>query len=545
MTHRGTRSDLESARVALDSGDWALARDRFEELVAETPTPDALEGLGSAYFWLDDPRTIEIRERAYHAYRAAGDRRGSARAAIAVAFDHVTMRGELAVGQGWLELAGRQLADEPLAPEHGLLAAWLADFAITAGDTDAAAGHADRAVEIARDIGDADIELVGRAQQGIVLVTRGRVVDGMRLLDTSAAAAVAGEISDRALAGYACCYVINACGLVHDLDRASQWCRQLDALCQRVGYHALQHLCRVEYAAVLVEQGEWTRAEEEMLRASEFLGSRRPALAVEAVARLGELRRRQGRYDEAMALFSKAEGHYLSVLGIASMALDRGDSIGAEQGADRYLRALPDADNLWRAAALDLKVRALVASGDLARAAVTLAELERAATLVGRGPMLANACLARSELHLAEGDVGSARQSAEDAIDLFGRAGAPFGAARAHAVLARAHRAAGDETAASREAAAAENAFKHLGARPLADDVRRWAEKREDGRRVLTAREIDVIRLVANGLTNAEIATHLVLSEHTVHRHVANAMAKLEVGSRAAAVGRASALGLL
>jgi ATP/maltotriose-dependent transcriptional regulator MalT len=462
-----------------------------------------------------------------------------------VAFDHLTMRGELAVGQGWLELAGRQLADEPLAPEHGLLASWLADFAITAGDTDAAAGHADRAVEIAREVGDVDIELIGRSQQGIVLVTRGRVVDGMRLLDASAAAAVAGEINDRALAGYACCYIINACELVHDLDRASQWCRQLDALCERVGYHALQHLCRAEYAAVLVEQGEWTRAEEEMLQASEFLGSRRPALAVEAVARLGELRRRQGRYDEASALFSESEGHYLSVLGMAAMALDLGDPSTAAQGADRYLRTLPVGDNLWKAAALDLRVRALVELGELTTASVALTELEHAATLVGPGPMLASARLARSELHLAEGDVGSARRAAEDAIDLFGRAGSPFGAARAHAVLARIHREAGDETAASREAAAAANAFKHLGAQPLAEDVRRWAANRDDGRRVLTAREVDVIRLVARGLTNAEIATHLMLSEHTIHRHVANAMSKLEVSSRAAAVGRASALGLL
>ena len=413
------------------------------------------------------------------------------------------------------------------------------------GDTDAAAEHADRAVEIARELGDVDIELVGRSQQGIVLVTRGRVVDGMRLLDTSAAAAVAGEINDRALAGYACCYIINACELVHDLDRASQWCRQLDALCERVGYHALQHLCRAEYAAVLVEQGDWTRAEEEMVRASKFLGSRRPALAVEAVARLGELRRRQGRYEEATALFSEAEGHYLSVLGMASMALDRGDPTTAQQGADRYLRTLRDGDNLWRAAALDLKTRALVELGDLTTASMTLTELESVATLVGPGPMLAGARLARAEMHVAEDDVPSARQAAEDAIDLFGRAGAPFGAARAHAVLARIHRAAGDETGASREAAAAVNAFQHLGAKSLAEDVRRWAASREDERCVLTGREIDVIRLVASGLTNAEIATHLVLSEHTVHRHVANAMSKLEVTSRAAAVGRASALGLL
>lgn len=530
--------DLGPARAALAASDWDAARDAFERAVAESPTTEALEGLGEAYFWLDDERTVEVRERLYHHCRGAGDRRGAARAAIALAFDHLSFRGEEAVAQGWLELAGRQLADEPLCPEHGLLAAWQADFAITAGDAATGLSHAERAVAVAREVGDTDVELLARAQLGLVRVTRGEIAEGMRLLDASAAAAVSGEITDRALAGFACCYVINACSLVRDLPRAAQWCRQLDALCTRIGFHCLQHLCRAEYAEVMVEQGDWSRAESEMLTAAEALARRRPAMAGEAVVRLGELRRRQGRYAEAAALFADTEGHPRAILGLAWLAADAGDWAEAEAGADRYLRSMPEA-GLWLADGHVLLVRARTARGDLDGARAALVELEDLVVPVAqRGPLLADTRLARAHVHLAAGDAPGARRAAEDATDLYERAGAPLGAARAREALARALALAGDEEAAGREAAAAARALAHLG-------VQQSPPAGASAPAPLTRREVDVVRLVAEGLTNAEIASRLVLSEHTVHRHVANAMTKLGVGTRAAAVARAGALGLV
>ena len=61
----------------------------------------------------------------------------------------------------------------------------------------------------------------------------------------------------------------------------------------------------------------------------------------------------------------------------------------------------------------------------------------------------------------------------------------------------------------------------------------------------LSARELEVLRLVAEGLSDAEIAERLVLSRHTVHRHVANIRTKLRLPSRAAAVAHAARIGLL
>ena len=502
---------LGAGQAALESGDWEAARTHYEAAVAEDPSAEALEGLGSTYFWLDHPDTIEVRERAFRAYRARGDARGAARQAIALAFDLLTFRGEDAVAQGWLELAERLLDGEPTSTEHGLLAAWQADFQITVtGETEAGVAHAQRAIDIGRQLGDAGIELIGCSQLGLGLVARGDVAEGMRLLQASAAAAVAGEFGDRALAGFACCYLITACGRVHDFDRAAQWCRQLDALCARVGFNALQHFCQAEYAGVLIEQGDWGRAEEEVLQAAEYLGAKRPPLALEAVVRLAELRRRQGRHDEAEQLFTQAEGHPRATLGMGALALDRGAPADAAAAAERFLRGYDARDVVFRAAGVELLVRARLSLGDLPGAETAQAELAAVAARVGRGPLLAASLQVGAEVHLAKREFQVARQTAEDALDLYRRAGSEAGAQRAKDLLDR------------------------IGAAARGPD-----------RSLLTAREVDVLRLVADGLTNASVAARLVLSEHTVHRHVANAMTKLGVGTRAAAVARAAELGLL
>ncbi|MDQ7992200.1 MAG: helix-turn-helix transcriptional regulator, partial [Propionicimonas sp.] len=148
--------------------------------------------------------------------------------------------------------------------------------------------------------------------------------------------------------------------------------------------------------------------------------------------------------------------------------------------------------------------------------------------------------LAEATYLLAAGSHEAARRIAEDAVDGYRRAGAPFGAAQARTLLSRILIGLGDWSAARAEAEAAARAFEALGAPADADRARPGS-----GVRAITPRETDVLRLVADGLTNGEVAVRLVLSEHTVHRHMANAMAKLDVSTRAAAVARATSLGLL
>lgn len=505
-------------RTAYDAGVAALSARRWEDAVvhleratAEEPTAAVLEALGTAYFWSDRPETIDARERAYREHRAARDPYGAARVATALAWDYLTFRGEESAAQGWLQLAGRALEGHPVAAEHGHLALWEADFALSDSDLDTAELRSVEALEIGRRLEDADIELLARSQQGLVQLMRGEVQAGMRLLEATAVAATAGEISDPAYAGYACCYLITACHEVRDIARASEWCTRLDEHCRTVGLHALQQVCRTEYAGVLVEQGEWERAEVEMLAAADILAARRPPLVAGPLVRLGELRRRQGRVAEAVELFGKGEGHALAILGLGAIALDAGDAETARRAAERYLRHHLPGDRIGRFRGLELLVHALAGAGEPGKAEEPLRELRETVAGLRGGTLVGAVHHAEAAVLLAAGDDQGARQAAEDAVAHYERAGSTFGAAQARELLSQA-----------------------LGTPEVAPQGR-----------AITAREADVLRLVASGLSNVQVAERLHLSEHTVHRHVANILTKLEVSTRAAAVAKAAELALL
>lgn len=509
----GDRTAFNAGRAALAARQWHDAAEFLEQAASEEPTAAVLEALGTAYFWTDRPETIDVRERAYRAHREARDPYGAARLATALAWDHLTFRGEESAAQGWLQLAGRALEGQPVAAEHGHLALWEGDFALSASDLAAAETKADEALEIGRQLEDADIELLARAQQGLVQLMRGDVQAGMRLLEATAVAATTGEISDPAYAGYACCYLITACHEVRDIGRASEWCTKLDDHCSSIGYYALQQVCRTEYAGVLVEQGDWERADRELLAAADILAVRRPPLVAGPLVRLGELRRRQGRIAEAIELFGRGEGHALSVLGLGWIALDAGDVEEARHAAERYLRQHAPGDRIGRFRGLELLVHSLARAGRPADTEESLRELRETVSDLRDGTLVAATHHAEAAVLLASGDAPAARRAAEDAIGKYERAGASFGAAQARALLSLV-----------------------LGTDGHVEPPRAH---------IITARESVVLRLVADGLSNTQVAVRLQLSEHTVHRHVANILSKLGVSTRAAAVAKAAELGLL
>jgi LuxR family transcriptional regulator, maltose regulon positive regulatory protein len=553
---------LKAGRAALDRGDWPAARVAFEAALQAREDPEALEGLGLSAWWLDLADVVfDTRERAYRAYLSSGDNVSAARIAVWIGWDCWSFRGEDVVGRGWLGRARRLLEDAPQCAEH----AWLelreaAFFLFEDGDPRRAQAHADEGVKIARAAGDTDREMMGRALQGLALVTLGDVAEGMRRLDEVNAAIVAGELHDLVAIGLASCHMIAACDRVRDYDRAIQWCNRLKDFSARAGYRPLFAVCRTQYASICMWRGMWKEAEEELSAADRELAETRPGLIAEAVVRLADLRRKQGRLPEAERLFDRVAKSGLASVGLAEMAFDRGDHRGAAEQATRYLRRIP-ADNCSdRAEALYLLVRARTALRELPAAEDCAAELAQMAARADTTPLRALASLAAGHVAVGHGHADQARQHFEDAVDGFLRSGAPFEVARARLELAHALAGLGRTEAAADEARCALELLSELKAErelarargvlesvlgsvpaPLAADA--------DGPGSLTSplsrREVEVLRLVADGLTNQEIAERLFLSDHTVHRHLANILNKLSVGSRAAAVARAAREGLL
>jgi LuxR family maltose regulon positive regulatory protein len=554
-----TLADCRRGDAALRRGAWAEARDAFAAALSSAETPEALEGLGLASWWLDLADDVfDSRERAYRLFLDRDDRPSAARVAVWLAWDSWAFRGETAVANGWLQRARRLLDGLPDCSELAWLELREGAFALSEdGDPDRANDHAARGIRVAQGIGNKDLELLGRAVQGLALVASGVVAEGMRGLDEVNAAVVAGEMTDRVLIGLACCHLIAACDRVRDYDRALQWCARFKAFGARWGLTPLFAVCRTQYASLCLWRGMWNEAEEELTAATEELAAGRPAMAADSMVRLAELRRRQGRLAEAEELFARAEPHGLAQLGQAELAFDRGDVEAAAEQAARYLRRVVPRNCTDRVAGLELLVRTAARSGDLDGARRGLAELDAIATATRTPSLRAVAMLAAGHVALAGGDAGAAQRSFEDAIDLFLECGAPYEVARVRIELARALGARGRTGAAVREARRAIELLRELRAEleisraeALIESLTQAPQARSPARQNiarpgLTKREIEVLRLVAADLNSQAIARRLSLSEHTVHRHIANVFQKLSVSSRAAAVAQAARRDLL
>jgi LuxR family transcriptional regulator, maltose regulon positive regulatory protein len=363
-------------------------------------------------------------------------------------------------------------------------------------------------------------------------VCEGEVDEGMRRLDEATAAAVAGELADLDAISSCCCYLIDACKRVRDFERAAQWCEHVKGFCEQWSDRLTFAACRAHYADILIWRGDWSAAEAELRANLGPLADIHPNRIADGMVRLAELRRRQGLFDEANRLLAAADGHFLAPLVRAELALDRGEAAAAANEAERALRRIPAGGVTDRTPALEVLVRARLATGERDAAETTVAELRAIASSSGTTASAAAAAFADGLLAAADGSWPAARLAFEDAVDLYARSGGRWEAAHARRHLARALRALGHDEAAEREARAADEALRALGASMARDPAAAPAG--------LTAREVEVLRLVARGRSNQEIAGELVLSVRTVERHIANIYEKIGASGRAARAAAAS-----
>jgi len=548
MAGSGTVSQaVASGHHALARGAWDEARSWFVSALETSDEAAAHEGLSWTYWWQEDlAACLEARERAFRSYRADGDRRGAARMAQWIGDDHLWYGGAPALAEGWLARARRLLDGLEECPEHGWQSVFDAYMALGIGDLETAHRLVGEAQRIGQSQGVVGLQMFGVSLEGVMELQRGEIVAGLRRLEEAATAALAGEYEDLAPAAWTCCLLLSACEDLRDDERGAQWCRQVIAFSQRIGASFVLGNCRSHHGLILARCGLWPEAERELMDAVERLTDGPRTWHGDAFARLGDLRRRQGRGDEARRAFEQAGEQWLAQAGLAALHLDADDPAGAVDLAERVLRQLGP-NSPQRVDALEVAVRGRLALGDRDVASDHVDELRGLATAVGTSSLEATARLCEGRLAAAADDAESAAHHLADAVAGFERAGTPLEAAGARLELARALAATSRLELAAVEARRARVTLAELGAGTEADRAAELvAELADDATPCpLTPRQIEVLQLAAEGLTERRIAQRLVVSEHTVHRHLANIYLRLGCSSRSAAIAQAGRLGLL
>jgi ATP/maltotriose-dependent transcriptional regulator MalT len=525
-----TAGALDAGWVAVDDGRFEEARGLFQAAISALSTAEGYDGLACALRGLGEvDATLAAREMAHRLYVAEGREPAAAKIAALMAADLWVLRGDRTVARAWLDRAARLLEGHEDSSEAAWVGIRAREVLGYGSERDRAAGE--RAIELGRRHGDRDLELMGRAVRGLCAVNLGDISEGMRDLDEVALAGLAGELRVATERGRAWCLLIFACERVRDIERAAEWCDAVRRVAERTQHPQLFAFCRTHYAGLLTARGDYPGAEEELGRAALLFAAGAPGVAFEAELMLAELRRRQGMLDEATELCSAHSWHPTAQLILAEVAWDRGEVDAARAAVARHSRrtevgAAPDT------AASYLAVRIAVADGDADAASDAAAALQAFADRAGTLPLRAAASAAAGVAS------PSPRALLEDAADLWVRAGMPYEAARAETALAALT---GDEMA-------LQSAARRLAELGCTVDIRTLdaplaQAARTDGE--LSRRELEVLRLVADGLSDREIADRLILSAHTVHRHVANIRTKLRQPSRAAAAAKAVRDGII
>ena len=513
---------------ALEANDWDRSLRLGLSILETSEDAQTLDIVATAAWWLDNEKVVfDARERLFRLLRAQNDGAGAARVAIRLSWDCTIFRGDFAVAGGWVARARRLLDDGP-SSDRALL---LVREACLESDPSVARPLLAAAASMARDVGALDVEMLAVVQEGVLLVAEGRIGEGLACLDGPIMAACAGELSDPLAVTLACCKMLQACADVGDYERANRWTSQIDLMAARKNTASLLTVSRCLYAPLLMARGDFVATEAILLEGLRYFEEKVPSLSGEVLVGLAELRRHQGRVAEAERLLDRAEPAPGCRFVRAELALESGRARLAAEHAAAFLRQTRGGYNLVRCAALVVLARASAALGLLPEARAAIGALREIDEAIATFPTRAGVQLASAALLEAEGDLEGARSALEDAADLYARSLAPYEASRAREQLAVVLDDLGrPQDAADQRAVAAASLGK----------LRR---ERSDG--TLTRRELEVARLIAEGLSDMEIARHLHISEHTVHRHVANLRRRLDAPSRAAAVACAKELGLL
>ncbi|HJQ49376.1 MAG TPA: LuxR C-terminal-related transcriptional regulator [Gaiellaceae bacterium] len=540
-------SALERGRHAYAARAWADAHAQLRRAdEAEPLAPPDLALLATASYMLGrDEDWVAAHERAHHLHLEAGDAEAAARAAFWIGMS-LALRGELGPAEGWLGRAQR-LLDEKGADcvERGFLLIAQGHGLLSAGDAAAARAAGAEALAIARRFGDRDLFAFAALLEGQAALYETHVSDGLPLLDEAMVAVMTEDLSP-VVSGIAYCGVIIACQEVFELRRAREWTAALERWWrQQPDMVAFTGRCLVHRAEILQLGGSWEDALEETRRACRrFVETRNPTAGL-ARYREAELLRLRGDLDGAESAYRAASrAGWEPLPGLAQLRLAQG---AVDLAAATIRRATAEsADPLRRAGLLPAFVEIMLAAGELEEARTASDELDALAHRYSSAMLGAIAAYEGGAVELAVGDAPRALELLRRSLDAWRKLEAPYEVARTRLLIGGACHLLDDTDACELELEAALADFVRLGALPDAARVEQLLERAPDPEtHGLSPRELEVLRLLAAGKSNREVAAALVISEHTAARHVQNIFTKLRVSSRAAATAFAFEHGLV
>ena len=529
---KGQVGDLERARAAYEARAWQAAYDAFARADAEEPLgAQDLELLAVSLLMLArDDDAVATLERAHHLHVERGETLPAVRVATWIGMN-LAYSGVVGPAMGWLGRAQHLLETWPeQTAEHGLLLLPLVFRHDAAGEFEAAAAVAHEAAAIGERFGDRELVALALHSEGHMLVLAGRVPEGLALLDESMVVVTTHELLPFVV-GIVYCGVILACQQAFEVGRAREWTLALTKWRdEQPELVAFTGRCLVHRAEILQLSGSWSDAlSEARLAGQRFVETDNPAAGI-AYYREAELLRLQGDFDAAEQAYREASRFgWEPQPGLAQLRLAQGKVDAALASVRRASAEITEP--VKRAALLPAHVEIALAAGEVDEAHAQCLELQALAERFESTMLGAMVAHARGAVGLAAGELNAALASLREAQRVWLALAAPYEVARTRELIGRACAELGDEEAATLEVAAAREVFERLGAAP--DLVRLDAPGGPP--HGLSERELEVLRLVAAGKSNREIAETLVISEHTVARHLQNIYSKLGLSSRAAA----------
>ena len=542
MEHDKTIDELLQAREAYNRRDWAVALDRLRGL-DQLRAEDCLALATAAYLMGDIDEAVRALQAGYQQMITNGNDLGAVRFAFWLALI-LNVRGETAVGGGWVARGKRLLETEPEdIAERGYLLVHEFFQHLRRGDFARAGETAAGMVDAGRRFHQPDLVAQGLMCQGRLMIYAGRVPEGLALLDEAMIGISAAEVSP-IMAGMVYCAMIEACQEVSDFSRAAAWTRALNRWCDaQPGLVPFTGQCSLHRGQIMRLRGAYDEALAEFALAQrryQIEGTAAPAAL--ALTEQGDVLGIRGKLDEAEAAYRQAAelGHEPQP-GLVLTWIMRGRTAPAVSAVRRLLAEARTP--VHRSRLLPAAVQVMIAAQLPDEARGYCDELSAIAAAFGNSAFQAMAAYATASVELISGHDQEALGHARESCHLWSEIGAPYEAARARVLIARALRQLGDEDSAASELGIARRAFAELGAAPAAQEVDRLLRRERPGG--LTEREVEVLRLVAEGRSNTDIARALVLSQKTVERHLSNIFTKLDVQSRTAAAAYAHEHGLM